>query len=89
MFSALAVVTSWLNRPTLVIYIRIRTHSESHDVDIRDSEIQALCFITVNISVTLADNPSLVICCLVQDDSRVFEVEASVDQDVADLQKLV
>ena len=37
----------------------------------------------------MADNKYRVICCVVQDDTSVFKVTASVDDDVADLKKLV
>jgi hypothetical protein len=37
----------------------------------------------------MADNESRVICCVVQDDTHVFKVKASVHDDVTDLKKLV
>jgi hypothetical protein len=43
----------------------------------------------VNASSAMADNGFRVICCVVQDDTYVFKVKASVDNDVTDLKKLV
>jgi len=37
----------------------------------------------------MTDDQSLVICCLVHHDSRVFKVKASDDDDIADLKDLV
>ena len=37
----------------------------------------------------MADNRLRVICCVVQGDSGVFKVTASVDDDVTDLKKIV
>ena len=37
----------------------------------------------------MADNGFHVVCCVVQGDSDVFKVNASVDNDVVDLKKLV
>ena len=37
----------------------------------------------------MADNRFHVICCIVQDDTHVFKVKVSVDNDVTDLKKLI
>jgi hypothetical protein len=54
-----------------------------------DSDLHFLDYIVVKASSTMADNRSRVIFCAVQGDSDVFKVRASVDNDVADLKKLV
>ena len=46
-------------------------------------------FIVVNVCSAMADNGFHVVCCVVQGDSDVFKVKASVDNDVVDLKKLV
>ena len=43
----------------------------------------------MNASSAMVDNGFRVICCVVQDDTQVFKVKASVDNDVMDLKKLV
>ena len=45
--------------------------------------------IVAKASSAMADNKFRVIWCIVQDDTAVFKVTASVDDDVADLKKLV
>ena len=43
----------------------------------------------MNTSSAMPDNGFRVICCVVQDDSNVFKIKASVNDDVVDLKKLV
>ena len=61
--------------------------SDSNDDRLRHFHLHFV----VKASSAMADNKYRVICCVVQDDtaSAVFKVTASVDDDVADLKKLV